>query len=117
MHQGFVLAATCEQTVSILIEALTQHGYRLERSFDLRDALQHHPDCPCPHHGTSACNCQYRVLLAYGQTPTSPPAVITAHECDGLTQVRVLDMPVDDASAQPLLAALSEALNSVPIDA
>lgn len=116
MPQGFVLAATCEHTVSILIEALTQHGYRLERSFDLRGALHNHPDCPCPHHGTSECNCQYLVLLAYEQTLTTPPAVITVHECDGLTQVRVLDMPVDDASAQPLLAALREALNSVPID-
>ena len=113
MPQEFVLTATCEQTVSILIAALTQRGYRLERSFDLRDALQHHADCACPHHGTSKCNCQYRVLLAYGQTLTTPPSVITIHECDGLTQVRALELPIDDASAQPLLTALSEALNRI----
>lgn len=117
MNQELVLSATCEQTASLLIETLTQHGYRLERSFDLRNALQNHPDCSCPHHGTADCNCQYMVLLAYEQTLTAPPGVITIHECDGQTQVRVLELPVDETSAQPLLTALSEALNSTLIEA
>ena len=116
MPQAFVLAATCEQTASILIDALTRHGCRLERSFDLREALHQRPDCPCPHHGTSECNCQYVVLLIYEQPQLTSPAVITIHECDGLTQVRLIDRPVVETSAQSLLAALTEVLNRVPIE-
>lgn len=124
MPQGFVLAATCEQTVSLLIDRLTQQGYRPKRSFDLRDALHHQPNCSCPYHGTSECNCQYVVLLIYEQTRITAPAAITIHECDGITQVRLIDMPVVETSAQPLLTALTdvltaltEVLNSVPIEA
>lgn len=117
MHQELVLAATCEQTVSILIRTMSRHGYRLERSFDLRNALDHHPDCPCPHHGTLQCTCQYVVLLAYGPTLNAQPTAITVHECDGLTRVRVADGLLDDASAQLLVTAFDEAVSKVLTDA
>ncbi|HEY4723410.1 MAG TPA: hypothetical protein VII92_16265, partial [Anaerolineae bacterium] len=83
MHQERQLSASCEQTVGILMTTMAAHGYRLERSFDLRNALHDHPDCTCPHHGTSQCTCQYVVLLAYDLKTTTPPVVLTAHERDG----------------------------------
>ena len=81
------IAATCEQTVTALARILIEQGYRLERSFDLRSALQDQLDCLCPYHGASDCQCQYLVLLAYAQATHAPPIVITAHECEGITIV------------------------------
>jgi hypothetical protein len=81
------IAATCEQTVAALSHILIRQGYRLERSFDLRSALRDQPGCVCPYHGASNCQCQYLVVLAYEQTVSAPPIVITAHECEGITHV------------------------------
>src|SRR5512134_3508221 len=110
------IAATCEQTVTALSAVSSTHGIRLERSFDLRSALHDQPDCPCPHHGTTQCTCQYVVLLAYEPTTVAPPAVITAHECDGITRVRVATSVPGGRLAWPLLAALDEALTSATAD-
>lgn len=115
MPQEFVLAATCEQTVSILIEGLAPYGYQLKCSFDLRNALQHRPDYQCPEHGATSCNCQYMVLLVYEKTVVAFPAVITAHGCNGLTRIRVPDRFMATA-AESLQVALSEVLNTVLID-
>jgi hypothetical protein len=112
-HQS--IAATCEQTVTAVSHTLAAYGYRVERSFDLRSALHDQPDCPCPHHGATQCTCQYMVLLAYEPAPGAPPAVITAHECDGITRVRVASEPGGRLSWS-LLAALAEALTSVAAD-
>ena len=112
MQRDLTLASSCEQTIAILISTMVLHGIRLERSFDLRAALHDQPDCPCPHHGTTQCTCQYVVLLAYEPTTVAPPAVITAHECDGITRVRVAASEPVGRLAWPLLAALDEALTN-----
>ena len=114
MQRDLTLAFPCEQTLSVLMSTLAHHDIRLERSFDLRSALHDQSDCPCPHHGTSHCTCQYVVLLAYESA--SPPAVITAHECDGITRVRV-SSELSGNLSWSLLAALDEALTSVTTDA
>ncbi len=116
MPQERQLNIPCEQTISILIAAMQLHEYRLERSFDLRSALHDRPDCPCPHHGTAQCTCQYVVLLAYEPATVSPPAVITAHECDGITRVRVATSEPGGKLSWPLLAALDEALTNAMVD-
>jgi hypothetical protein len=82
----------------------------VERSFDLRSALHDQPDCPCPQHGTTQCTCQYVVLLTYESAAADPPAVITAHECDGITRVRVSACEVGGRLSWSLLTALDEAL-------
>jgi hypothetical protein len=99
------IAATCEQTVAALSDILIAQGYRLERSFDLRSALRDQRDCPCPYHGASNCECQYLVLLAYEQATPTPPIVMTAHECEGITQLSVED--------SPLASILSTTLNKI----
>ena len=117
MQQDLTLAFPCEQTLSRLISTMALHGIRLERSFDLRSALHDQLDCPCPRHGITHCTCQYVVLLAYDVVVTAPPAVITAHECDGITRVRVAASEPGGKLSWPLLAALDEALTSVTSDA
>ena len=116
MQLDLTLAAPCEQTISVLSSTLTSRGFRLERSFDLRSALHDHPDCPCPHHGTAQCTCQYVVLLAYEQSVIAPPTAITAHECDGITRLRVTASQPGARLSWSLVVALDEALNSVCAD-
>ena len=116
MQSDLTLASSCEQTIAMLISTMALHGIRLERSFDLRTALHDQPDCPCPHHGTAQCSCQYVVLLAYEQAASAPPAVLTVHECDGMTRVQVSTGQPGERLSWPLLAALDEALVSVTAD-
>ncbi len=110
-HQS--IAATCEQTIAALSAVLSAHGYRLERSFDLRSALNDQPDCPCPHHGTAQCTCQYVVLLVYEEAASTSPVPLTAHECDGVTRVQMIVNQSGERLSWPLLAALDEALSNV----
>ena len=113
MHQERQLIARCESAVATLMTMMAAHGYRLERSFDLRDALRDHLDCTCPYHGTARCTCQYVVFLAYEQNTNTPPVVLTVHERDGLTRVRVDTAPLGGPLSRPLLVALDEVVNSV----
>jgi hypothetical protein len=89
-HQS--IAATCEQTVAALSQTLSAHGYRLERSFDLRSARH------------AAGHDQYLVLLAFAQATPAPPVVITAYECEGITHLSMEGSPL----AAKLVAALNE---------
>ena len=115
MGQERTLPATCEQTVSALTATLLPRGYRVERSFDLRSALDNHDGCPCPHHGTIHCTCQYVVLLIYEVATLTPPALVTAHECDGITRLHVEAGQPSGRLPSQLLAALDEAMSAVPL--
>ena len=60
------LAVDCGRVAERLSRDLGAAGLRVTRSFDLqsaRQALRDPESCPCPHHGTADCNCQYVVLL------------------------------------------------------
>lgn len=116
MQRDLTLASPCEQTIAMLIATMALHGIRLERSFDLRNALHEQPDCPCPYHGTARCTCQYVVLLAYEEAASFPPAVLTAHECDGITRVRLAASEPGGRLSWLLLAALDEALTNATVD-
>ena len=97
-HQS--IAATCEQTVAALSHTLSTHGYRLERSFDLRSAR----------HVAQTDHDQYVVLLAYEEAVLSWPTVITAHECAGFTHLQIKDLP----GAAAFAAALEEVASHLP---
>ncbi len=116
MGQERTLPATCEQTVSALTAALTPHGYRVERSFDLRSALDNKVDCPCPHHGTVHCTCQYVVLLVYETTTLAPPTLATAHECDGITRLHIEAGQPGGRLSPKLLTALDAAISAMYVD-
>jgi len=117
MQRDLTLVSSCEQTIAMLIATMALHGIRLERSFDLRTALHDQPACPCPHHGTTQCTCQYVVLLAYEEAASAPPAVLTVHECDSITRVQAATGQPGERLSWPLLAALDEALANVTADA
>ncbi len=82
---------TGEETIYWTLRQLENAGLRVIRTFDLREARLSHPDCPCPHHGTEACNCQISVLLVYhgGQ----PPASLLIHSFQETTWLYLVDTP------------------------
>ena len=99
-HQS--IAATCEQTVAVLSAVLSAHGYRLERSFDLRSVR----------HAAQANRDQYLVLLAYEQAAPAPPLVITVHECEGITRLQIAGLLTSAAFTAALEEATSRFLDT-----
>jgi hypothetical protein len=73
----------CDETLVWAKEQLSQADLRVIQTFDLHTARQALEDCPCPHHGTSECDCQMVVLLVYGKT--DGPATLILHGNDGQT--------------------------------
>jgi hypothetical protein len=96
------IAATCEQTVAVLSTVLSAHGYRLERSFDLRSVR----------HVAQLDRDQYLVLLAYEQAAPAPPVVITAHECAGITRLQIEGCPLSAAFTAALEEVTGGLLNA-----
>ena len=97
MGQTVTFNRPSDDVIAAITATLAGRGYRIVRSFDLQNARIHYAkDCPCPHHGTSQCTCQYVVLLAYPQARAgdaraagspNPPCVMTAHSNGQLTLV------------------------------
>ncbi len=72
-------------------ELLFEHGFQVERSFDLRIAAKADIKCSCPHHGTKLCDCQIVVLLIYGSK--KGPETVVAHSQDGRTHFSLVNKP------------------------
>jgi hypothetical protein len=86
MSQKFHLtsfAANHEAAISWVNQQLTATGLVVKPSFDLQIAKSAHPDCNCPHHGTSKCDCQIVVLLVYSDQ--EGPISLVLHSQDGKT--------------------------------
>jgi len=62
---------------------------RAIQTFDLHTARHALGDCPCPHHGTKACDCQMVVLLVYGNA--DEPATLVLHGNDGQTWISLVN--------------------------
>lgn len=82
----------CDETLHWLSQRLSQGGLRLMQTFDLQDARPRIEDCPCPHHGTSRCDCQMVVVLVYGNA--AEPATLILHGHDGQTWLSLIDTPL-----------------------
>lgn len=80
-----------EETIYWTIRQLENAGLQVIRTFDLREARLSHPDCPCPHHGTEACDCQMSVLLIYHGE--QPPASLLIHSFQETTWLYLVDTP------------------------
>ncbi len=80
-----------EETIYWTIRQLENAGLQVIRTFDLREARHSHPDCPCPHHGTEACDCQMSVLLIYQEEQS--PASILIHSFLDTTWLYLVDTP------------------------
>ena len=110
MSRSLWFAADAEVASRSATDALVRYGFRVVRSFDLRSAVTGQGDCPCPHHGTEQCTCQFVVLLAYAAA--GAPVVVTAHSQDMSAELRIVDdpnVPADATASSVVLVALAEA--------
>jgi hypothetical protein len=108
--ESIIVPLEGEPALAALSEALSQAGFRVSRSFDLRSAMEAQGSCTCPNHGTDACTCQFAVLLAYA-LPTGSPTVITAHSSGPSTYFTFVEEPgrqTDSAAAQRALVVAME---------
>ncbi len=80
-----------DETCTLIGAALQEAGFRVETTFDLKTALALLPDCPCPHHGTALCDCQYIVLIAHPSNGRQETLVIHGH--DGRSWVVLIERP------------------------
>lgn len=81
--------SSCDQALQRVSAQLSQAGLTVVQTFNLSTARLGSHICPCPHHGTDACDCQMIVLLVYGRTPE--PATLILHGNDGKTRVSIAD--------------------------
>ena len=81
----------CEQSLVWVQRQLSGAGMQLQRTFDLHEARLAGSDCQCPHHGTSACDCQMVVALVYVQG--HPPVSLVVHGNDGQSWISLIDRP------------------------
>lgn len=65
---------------------LAEAGFHIYASFDLHSARVTDSLCPCPQHGTSACDCQFVVLLVYRERQRAP-ATVVLHGHQGRTWI------------------------------
>ncbi len=73
------------QTIERLEEFFLKEGFQVVRSFDLQTArkgLRDPASCPCPHHGTNRCSCQYLVYQLYGGGPEPITFVVHGHDSE-----------------------------------
>ena len=107
MSQILSLDSPYDETLRWITETLENVHLQVSTSFDLRTARLAVPDCPCPHHGPAACDCQIVMLLVYG--PDDHPATLVVHGCDGRTWLSLTDFPGQRPSPS-LRAAILTAL-------
>ena len=97
----------CEETADRLQRRLVQDGFRALQTFDLQDARLGLDDCPCPHHGTTECDCQMIVVLVYGNKPE--PATLILHGHDGQTWISLAEQ-AEQTTDSNLVRAVRSAL-------
>lgn len=137
MAQLLVLECSCNEAVERVTEALTQAGFRVLRSFDLRQAWRHPigegslgglraassfdlrsamtapSDCSCPYHGADPCDCQMVVMLVYGTVGS--PATLVAHGHNRQTWITLIETP-EQRPAPGVATAVTQTLNeTVPL--
>lgn len=98
----------CDTALQVTKKKLSQSGLRALQTFDLHTARHAQQDCPCPHHGTTDCDCQMVVLMVYGETPEPIPLIL--HGSDGQTRFAIADDPSQRADRR-LVASIKEALD------
>lgn len=96
------------RAVGWLTGRLTCARLSVLRSFDLASARTAAAvGCPCPHHGTSACDCELTVLLVYADGDAGPLTLII----HGYDNTSWLEVPCSlDAEQKRLLGRVLAAL-------
>lgn len=94
------LDLTCEQALEMVAARLQAVGLQVLRTFDLRSTQSFADGCPCPHHGTEACNCQMVVVLVYG---AGEPLTLILHGYDAHTWLSLAGTGAAGAFIQNIL--------------
>ena len=106
------LNCSCDEALQWSSKNLMQSGLRVMRTFDLHTARHALENCPCPHHGTSECDCQMLVLLVYGEA--LEPATLILHGNDGQTWFSIVDTPSQKTNANTVTAIKSALEEKLP---
>ena len=101
------LNCPCEEALPWSRQSLTQSGWRVLQTFDLHTARHGLEECPCPHHGTSECDCQMFILLVYGEA--IEPATLILHGNDGQTWISLIENP-NQRTDRKMISGIQEAL-------
>lgn len=107
------LKCSCDEALLWTKKQLSQSGLRVMQTFDLHTARHTLEDCPCPHHGTNACDCQMFVLLVYGEVVE--PVTLILHGNDGQTWLSIVNNSLQYADAS-IRSAIERALQLNPIE-
>ena len=102
MNTEQVVVSPFTSTVATLTDALIQGNCRVERSFDLRQALAN----------DAQCECDYAVLYIYEEAGEVHPAVVIAHGYGGSTWLYFRTDQSGKNLASRLEAALEDVLNA-----
>ncbi len=106
-----VVDHSCDETLRRLNRRLPRVGLRVMQTFDLQEARPSIAYCPCPHHGTSECDCQMVVLLIYGST--ADPTTLVLHGNNGQTWLSLVSTPEQRADSS-IRASIEKALQVNP---
>lgn len=98
---------SCDEALQWTKKQLSQASLRAMQTFDLHTARHSLEGCPCPHHGTDACDCQMVVLLVYGKT--EGPVTLILHGNDGQTRLSLVNNSLQRADAS-IRSAIERAL-------
>jgi len=101
-----------EQVQAWVSQQLRAAGFRLVQTFDLQTARVAHEDCPCPHHGTEACDCQLVVLLVYYKQ--EEPSTLVIHSRDQSTWLSIAGPAAERAEVRPEHAIERAILGRLP---
>jgi len=105
------LNCSCDEALRWSSQHLTKSELRVIQTFDLYAARHALRDCPCPHHGTSDCDCQMLVLLVFGEAVE--PVTLILHGNNGQTWLSIVEAP-DQKSNSKTAAAIKNALERKP---
>jgi len=59
------MQVNCAHAERELVALLRQHGFQVQRAFDLDRSRAPDPRVRCPHHGTTRCTCRLSTYLVY----------------------------------------------------
>jgi hypothetical protein len=80
MALEWYFAQSAEDLLPTTTVKLGEAGFRVQWTFDLQAAKELTPDCTCPDHGTTRCNCQFMVLLVSGDGGVQETLLVHGHD-------------------------------------
>ncbi|NOZ50574.1 MAG: hypothetical protein GXP37_11085 [Chloroflexi bacterium] len=107
------LPFSSERAIAWVDNCLSRAGLSVMRSFDLESVRStQEKRCPCPYHGTKACDCRLVVLLVYTDVD-APPVTLIVHGHDDFSWLETSESAVP--TAIDTLQRIVQALGMEPL--